>query len=690
MKKTLKGKPWPLGSSLTEKGVNFSVAAPFAKRVDILLFESGDSKEASQIIPLDKKNKSGDYWHIEIEGIGLGKHYGYQVYLGKDIGSQNISNNKVLLDPCARGIDGWDTYNRNKARGNYSNIDCCLKSIVTERNEFDFNSHPRPNYSWEETIIYELHIGGFTKSSKPEKKLKINGTFTSFKDKILHLKSLGITTIELLPVFSFDPSDAPNGLNNYWGYSPINWFTPHHEYTSKNDPLRAREEFRKFIAFCHDNGIEVILDVVYNHTSEGDPSGPTISWKGFGESMYYFVNKEGDYEDVSGCGNSIAANKPITRKLIIESMKCWALELGIDGFRFDLGIALSRGDGLKPLDNPPLFEEIEADPALADLKIISEPWDCGGLYKLSDFPAKKISTWNGYFRDDIRKFWKGDKHTVWPLKDRLIGSPDLYKNQSESTKLSINFITSHDGFTLEDLVSFNSKHNLSNGEENRDGDNNNNSFNYGIEGACTNKEIIKIRKRQKRNLISTLLLSSGVPMLLMGDETGRSQGGNNNCWCQNNKISWMNWDQEQIDSNLYDFVKRLILIRRKFPEIFSPKVPHKSSTENNKKDAGNLWIEWHGVKRNKPDWSNWSHTLSYSLKNENNLSIMWLGLNAYTKAMNFELPINSNKWELVIDTNLDCSSQNNMPMELGNINNINLESRSLILLLNNEISQRLR
>ena len=299
---------------------------------------------------------------------------------------------------------------------------------------------------------------------------------------------------------------------------------------------------------CHKNGIEVILDVVYNHTTEGDKNGPTISWKGFGESTYYHKNKQDEFLDVTGCGNTIAANHPIVRHLILESIRCWSNELGVDGFRFDLGIALSRGKDLAPLDLPPIFEEIESDPLLTDLKLISEPWDCGGLYRLSDFPAKRISTWNGHFRDDLRRFWKGDKNSTWPLKDRLVGNPGIYKDSKDSVKKSINLITSHDGFTLADLVSFNKKHNLSNGESNRDGENHNNSWNHGFEGPSTNQEIKELRLRQQRNLFSSLLLSPGVPMILMGDEVGRSQGGNNNAWCQNSPIGWMIWNHEDCDN----------------------------------------------------------------------------------------------------------------------------------------------
>jgi glycogen operon protein len=280
---------------------------------------------------------------------------------------------------------------------------------------------------------------------------------------------------------------------------------------------------------------------VYNHTSEGNQHGPTLSWRGFGDSLYYQQSIEGYYQDVSGCGNTIAANRPLVRRLILESLRCWATELGVDGFRFDLGIALSRGDNLMPLEQPPLFEAMEADPELADLKLISEPWDCGGLYKLADFPARRVATWNGRFRDDVRRFWKGDENTAWSLGLRLSGSPDLYQPRLPHPGQCLTFLTAHDGFTLADLVSFNGKHNLANGEDNRDGDNHNNSWNHGVEGPTTDRAVLALRDRQMRNLLATLLLAPGVPMLLMGDEVRRSQGGNNNTWCQNNPLGWMHW-----------------------------------------------------------------------------------------------------------------------------------------------------
>ncbi len=527
-----------------------------------------------------------------------------------------------------------------------------------------------------------MHVGGYTTDKSSGVSEEKRGTFIGLIEKIPYLKDLGITTIELLPVFSFDEKDAPFGLENYWGYSPINWFTPHQGFVSLKEPLSARDQFRKLVEKCHDNGIEVILDVVYNHTTEGNKNGPTISWKGFGESVFYHKNEKDEFLDVTGCGNTIAANNPIARQLILESIKCWTHELGVDGFRFDLGIALSRGKDLAPLDSPPIFEEIESDPLLANIKLISEPWDCGGLYRLHDFPAKRISTWNGHFRDDFRKFWKSDKSSTWPLKDRLIGSPEIYKNKKDSVKKSINFITSHDGFTLYDLVSFNQKHNLSNGENNRDGENHNNSFNNGIEGPTSNKGLKQLRARQQRNLLSCLFFSPGIPMVLMGDEVGRSQGGNNNTWCQNSSLGWMIWDSSNCDNELKEFFKKIISIRKNLSKFLSPE--HTLSTESLKSyDSQDFWVQWHGVKLNKPDWSSWSHTISYSINKGNQGSALWIGLNAYKKSMKFELPNPLSTWIKLIDTN-SLNQEDLCVKELLNQKEILIESRSLVLIVSKE------
>ena len=664
-----KGKPFPLGSSLTSQGINFSLVATNAEYVEILLFEKEDSISPKSIFKLDQTHNKGPYWHAEIKNLDEGCIYAFRVKQKNNEINNNFEK-KVLLDPCSRGITGWGSYKRENALKKQENTNSCLKSVVCDRKLFNFKDYPRPKHSWEETIIYELHIKAFTESTD-----KDESCFKKFLKKIPYLKELGITTIELLPIFCFDPTDAPNGLKNFWGYSPINWFTPHFEYLSNESPEKNREEFRRFVEECHKADIEVILDVVYNHTCEGDSKGPAISWKGIDENLYYFIGKDKNYQDVSGCGNTIAANRGLVRKLIIESLKCWASEFGVDGFRFDLGIALSRGENLSPLDNPPIFEDIECEPELVDIKFISEPWDCGGLYKLGDFPSKNTFTWNGHFRDDLRRFWKGDKDTAWNMSDKIKGSPSIYKEKNIFPK-SINFITSHDGFTLKDLVTFNRKHNFANREQNRDGDNHNNSWNHGTEGPTTNLVINDLRKRQQKNLILSLLISKGVPMILMGDEIGRSQGGNNNSWCQNNLLGWMNWEHGQQDLELLEYFKYVIKIRKKLIHIFNP-----SFFPNNQTNENIPTYHWHGTKLDSPDWSSWSHTVAFSINQDNTNPLVWIGLNAYSKSIDFPLPKCKYNWLKVIDTSM---SEIFKPLTI-NEKSVSIKSRSSLLIISEEV-----
>jgi glycogen operon protein len=596
----------------------------------------------------------------------------------------------VLLDPAARAITGWDVYDRVLATGPSPNAHACLKAVVSERKPFDFESHPRPRHSWQRSVIYELHVGAFTRASDSGLDRSDRGCYRGVIEKLPYLKDLGVTAIELLPVFIFDPADAPPGRDNVWGYSPLNWFTPHHGYCSVDDPLQGRDEMRQLVAACHDAGIEVLLDVVYNHTTEGNSHGPTLSWRGFADDTYYHQNSDGDYLDVSGCGNSIAANDPISTQLILESMRCWALELGIDGFRFDLGIALSRGAQLKPLDHPPLFTAMEADPELSDLKLVSEPWDCGGLYRLNDFPAKRVGTWNGHFRDGLRRFWKGDEHTTWALAQRFKGSPDLYDGKAVAMGRSVNLITAHDGFTLADLVSYNRKHNLANGEDNRDGENHNNSWNHGIEGPTTDPAVLALRRRQQRNLLSTLLLARGVPMLLMGDEVGRSQGGNNNTWCQDSPLGWMVWNEDHCDLELKLFLTRLLKLRQALPQLFNPLIPARETTKKHPQDQTDLWRQWHGVELSKPDWAAWSRSIATSLHMGSHGALIWMGFNAHKEALNFELPVPASPWTRVIDTSLPSPKDlPEQPVPFRGVT-IPMQSRSFVLLVAQDEVSNLR
>ncbi|UPM49734.1 isoamylase [Synechococcus sp. A10-1-5-1] len=678
------GQPWPLGAQATPRGVNFSLAAPSASRIELLLFRDGSASEPEQTIELHSAHRSGDIWHVEVEGVGIGCCYAYRVFGPLQPGQHGYNPSKLLLDPCARAIAGWDVYKRVDALGGMPNTAKCLKGVVTERDRFDFRAAPRPRHSWQRTLIYELHVGGFSRGQGSPVSQEAQGTYLGLIELIPYLKGLGITTIELLPVMAFDPHDAPEGRMNYWGYSPLSWLAPHHGYQQGDDPLQIRHQVRQLVTACHQAGLEVLVDVVYNHTCEGNQAGPTLSWRGIDDRLYYHQNAKGDYLDVSGCGNSIAANRPLVRRLILESMRCWALELGVDGFRFDLGIALSRGEELAPLDKPPLFEEIEADPELSDLKLVSEPWDCGGLYRLADFPARRIGSWNGRFRDDVRRFWKGDEKSCWAMGQRLSGSPDLFGGQPAVLGRSITFLTAHDGYTLNDLVSYGGKHNLANGEDNRDGDNHNNNWNHGAEGPCSDPEIQALRNRQVRNLLATLLLSPGVPMLLMGDEVRRSQGGNNNTWCQNNILGWMHWMPDTEDLALKEFLQRLIQIRHRWADLFNPEVPHAEAKSTRFDQPGHLTRQWHGPKLGQPDWASWSHTLAWSLNDGQRGPLIWCGMNAYSEDLSFEVPKGSSGWLQLINTaEADAAPAAPQPWS-GSAQT--LRSRSLVLLVEQSCS----
>ena len=674
------GQPWPLGSAATASGVNFALVAPAATRVELLLFAHGNAAEPEQVVELNHRHRSGDIWHVYVSGVGIGCCYAYRVFGPLQAGRHGFNPSKLLLDPCARAIDGWQVYRRSEAIGASPNTSSCLKGVVTERERFDFQAAPRPRHSWQRSVIYELHVGGFSRGAGSPVQAEAQGTYLGLIETIPYLKEMGVTAVELLPVMAFDPDDAPAGRLNYWGYSPLSWMAPHPGYQLGDDPLEIRNQIRALVRACHQAQLEVLVDVVYNHTCEGNQAGPTLSWRGIDDNLYYHQNPKGQYLDVSGCGNTIAAHRPHARRLILESMRCWAMELGVDGFRFDLGIALSRGEELIPLDHPPLFEEIEADPELADLKLVSEPWDCGGLYRLADFPAKRIGVWNGRFRDDVRRFWKADEKSCWTMGQRIAGSPDLFGGQPALLGRSITFLTAHDGFTLADLVSYSRKHNLANGEDNRDGDNHNNNWNHGAEGPCSDPEVTALRNRQLRNLFSSLLLAPGVPMLLMGDEVRRSQGGNNNAWCQNNRLGWMHWQPDAEDQHLRLFLQRLIRLRHHLSDLINPDQPHAEpkATEN----SGALLRQWHGVKLSQPDWANWSHTLAWSLSDRQRGPLLWCGMNAYHRDLMFEIPSPQEDWLRVIDTNQPPGCDLAQQPERLSGSEVPLGSRSLVLLVN--------
>ncbi len=463
-----------------------------------------------------------------------------------------------------------DDYRREAAINPGDNSAYAMKSVVVELDSFDWEGDAPLYHPDSLTIIYEMHVRGFTRHPSSGVHPQKAGTYLGVIEKIPYLQELGITAVELLPIFQFDPWDAPAERKNYWGYSPIGFFAPHIEYATRSDAQTAVDEFRTMVKALHRAGIEVILDVVYNHTAEGDHEGPTISFRGLANSEYYTLERDRSrYANFSGTGNTLNASYSIVRRLILDSLRFWVQEMHVDGFRFDLASILSRNEYGEPMANPPVLWDIENDPVLAGVKLIAEAWDAAGLYQVGSFFGNHWKEWNGRFRDDVRAFIKSDPGMAETILQRIAASPDIYAHKRREPEQSINFVTSHDGFTLNDLVSYNEKHNLANGEENRDGHNDNHSWNCGVEGPTNNRKIEALRKRQIKNFFTLTLISMGVPMLLMGDEVRRTQLGNNNAYSQDNEISWFDWTLVEEHGDILQFVKNLIWLRQSLA-VFSP------------------------------------------------------------------------------------------------------------------------
>ncbi|HKN41965.1 MAG TPA: alpha-amylase family glycosyl hydrolase, partial [Sphingomicrobium sp.] len=471
-------------------------------------------------------------------------------------------------------------------------------------------------------------------------------------EKIPYLRDLGVSAVELLPVFAFDQDDGPPGLGNYWGYQPLSFFAPHDGYSSRRDPRGALDEFRDMVKALHRAGIEVILDVVYNHTAESDENGPTISFRGLSNETYYILAADRSrYANFTGCGNTLNANEPIVRRLILDSLRYWVSEMHVDGFRFDLASVLARDEAGRPMASPPILWDIESDPVLANVKLIAEPWDPGGLYQVGTFVGDSWTEWNGRFRDDVRAFLKGDGGVARAMAFRLSGSPDVYAGEEREAEQSINFVTCHDGFTLNDLVSFNAKHNEANGESNRDGTDQNLSWNCGDEGATADPDVERLRNRQVKNFLALTLLSIGTPMLLMGDEVRRTQRGNNNAYCQNNEISWFDWASSEKHADIHRFAKTLIAMR------MNRHLPIERLDQTLNELLRRQPFTWHGVRLNAPDWSHDSHTLAATVALPGYPVMLHLIVNAFWEALEFELPAlmeGGAAWRRCLDTSLDA------------------------------------
>jgi glycogen operon protein len=647
----LRGHPQPFGVSHLAGGVNFAVFSRHATALTLVLFRPGDPEPLVEF-PLDAQiNRTGDVWHIALQGLQPGFEYGYRATReGADNAPvHRFDAGRVLLDPYARAVSGpslWRPATRSAFRqGDWRGL------LVDDA--FDWE-HDRPlNRHLADSVIYEMHVRGFTRDDSSG--VGHPGTFRGVIEKIPYLQELGITAVELLPVTEFDEADnyrrnpltgAP--LHNFWGYHPLSFFAPKAAYAVDLSPGSQVREFREMVKALHAAGIEVILDMVFNHTGEGNQEGRTISLRGLDNSVYYIVDpNSGAYANYSGCGNTVNCNHPVVRDLIIDALCYWVTEMHVDGFRFDLASILGRGSDGAVLTNPPLLERIAGNPVLADTKLIAEAWDAAGLYQVGTFPNfGRWAEWNGKFRDDLRRFVRGDRGMVPVLATRLAGSSDLYQDDGRAPFHSINFITSHDGFTLADLVSYAQKHNEANGEYGADGDDHNFSANHGVEGNTDDPAILLLRARQVRNFATLLVLAHGVPMLLAGDEMARSQGGNNNAWCQDNATSWLDWKGLAVNHDLFDFFRNLIAFRKRY-DLLRPR--HFEGEEN-----GERRLTWHGQRLHHPDWSEKSHALGMHLEGKPQETEIYLIANAAIEGADFTLPEpNAQRpWRRFVDTDL--------------------------------------
>ena len=659
------GSPLPLGTQETGAGVSFSILGRYASRVRLELFDRAEDAVPSRTIDLDSAdNHTGDVWHVWVAGIGSGQLYACRMdgpY--KPSEGHRFNFNRLLLDPFATAITRvppWDFASacgydplapeQDLALSNLNNSGSMPKCVF-DNEPFEWDGDQAPQHPWSKTLIYETHVRGFT--IHPKSGVGHPGTYRGLIEKVPYLKSLGVTAVELMPVQEFNETsvtreDPRTGrpLKNYWGYDPVAFVAPKASYSSSGGVGQQKLEFKGMVRAFHKAGIEVILDVVFNHTAEGDQLGPTLCFRGMDNAIFYtLADDKRYYKDYTGTGNTINANHPVVRDHILSALRYWVVEMHVDGFRFDLAAVLGRGRSGNLLPNPPLLERIAEDPILRDVKIIAEAWDAAGAYEVGSFSQRRWAEWNGRYRDDVRRFWRGDDGMLGLFASRICGSADIYTKSGKGPEGSINFITCHDGFTLNDLVSYQAKHNEANGEKDRDGTDANFSDNYGSEGKTTDAGIENLRKRQIKNFLLTLLISRGVPMLLGGDEFRRTQGGNNNAYCQDNETSWYDWNCLEEHKEIFHFTRSMIALRWAHPIL---------SKEHFYTDAE---IRWFNPQQQSPNWSDPKAKQLACLIQEGDQGGLCLMFNAGGDAVDFTLPPAPSRarWHLVVDTSHDAS-----------------------------------
>ena len=648
------GSSHPVGATLKEGGANFSLFSRSATLVELLFFDHVEDPRPSRVIVLDPgAHRTYHYWHAFVPGVEAGQLYGYRVHGPfQPTRGLRFDPSKVLLDPYGRAVAVPRGYDREAAAGKGDNAAKAMKSAVADLSVYDWEEDAPLHRPSARTIIYEMHVRGFTRHPSSGVAEEKRGTYAGLIEKIPYLQDLGITAVELLPVFQFDVQDAPPGRLNYWGYAPVSFFAPHAAYSSRTDVLGPLDEFRDMVKALHRAGIEVILDVVYNHTAEGSETGPTLCHRGLANEIYYILEPDlSRYRNYSGTGNTLNGNNPIVRRMILDSLRYWVSEMHVDGFRFDLASILSRDAAGHVIPNPPVLWDIECDPLLSGTKLIAEAWDAAGLYQVGSFAGDSWKEWNGHFRDDARDFFRGTEGSLKRFADRFLGSPSVYGHEEREPEQSINFVTCHDGFTLNDLVSYDQKHNEANGEGNRDGTNDNRSWNCGVEGPSDDPEIERLRNRQVKNFLTVTMLSLGVPMVLMGDEVRHTQRGNNNAFCQDNEISWFDWTGLERHPDVHRFLKLLI----------SRRLLRGTEHERQRLSLNQLIREaskaWHGTRLHRPDWSDQSRSVAFTMDLKQEQVQLHLILNAYWEPLDFELPqaapAGSPLWHRWIDTALE-------------------------------------
>jgi isoamylase len=650
------GSPHPLGPTVQKEGVNFSLFSQNATGVELLLFEGEFSPRPIQTITLDPKvNRTFGFWHVFVDGLTAGAIYGYRVDGPGDLSKgHRFDRNKVAIDPYARGhsLALWD---RGAACVPGDNVEKSMRSVVIDWTDYDWEGDTPLRFPTKDLIIYEMNVGGFTRSATSG--VKCPGTFSGVISKIPYLKSLGVTAVELLPTFQFDSNvtlrRGPNGQNlrNFWGYSTIGFLAPHSSYCDSPGTGTHLTDFRNMVKALHRAGMEVILDVVFNHTDEGNHLGPAMCFRLIDNSVYYYLvaNDKQYYMDYSGCGNTLNCNHPVVAKMIVECLEFWVREMHVDGFRFDEGTILTRDETGKPVPHPPVVWAIELSDMLSNSKIVAEAWDAAGAYQIGYFPGFRWAEWNGRYRDDIRNFVRGQPGLIGAVASRLSGSSDIYQWSGHLPINSINFVTCHDGFTLNDLVSYNEKHNWANGEDNNDGANDNNSWNCGVEGPTDDPGIERFRNQQIKNFATLLMLSQGVPMMTAGDELRRNQGGNNNAYCQDDESSWIDWGLLEKHGDVLRFFREVIALRRKHALLRRGRF---FTCEKNARGLAD--IAWHGTKLDQPAWNDpGARLLAVTFGGGDDDADLHLMMNMGDSVAAFELPVAvGHVWQRVLDTSL--------------------------------------